>query len=148
MDLETDFKELLGLFNSHGVEYLIVGAYALAHHGVPRYTGDLDILVRPSSANAARIMESLRTFGFGDTGLTEEDFEKPDAVVQLGVPPVRVDIITSISGVSWNEAHGDRVEGQYGDLPVAFLGRQQLIANKRASGRKKDLADLEALGEE
>lgn len=148
MDLETDFKELLALFNANRVEYLVVGAYALAYHGVPRYTGDLDILVRPSSANAARVMESLKIFGFGETGLTDEDFEKPDTVVQLGVPPVRIDIITSISGVSWAEAHGERVKGHYGDVPVAFLGRQQLIANKRASGRKKDLADLEALGEE
>ena len=148
MDLETDFKELLGLFNTHRVEYLVVGAYALAYHGVPRYTGDLDILVRPSSENAARVMESLKIFGFGEIGLTDEDFEKPDTVVQLGVPPVRIDIITSISGVSWNEAHGERVEGHYGELPVAFLGREQLIANKRASGRKKDLADLEALGKE
>ncbi len=148
MDLESDFKELLGLFNTHRVEYLVVGAYALAYHGVPRYTGDLDILVRPSSENATRVMESLKIFGFGEFGLTDEDFEKPATVVQLGVPPVRIDIITSISGVSWNEAHRERVEGHYGDLPVAFLGREQLIANKRASGRKKDLADLEALGEE
>ncbi len=148
MDLETDFKELLELFNAHGVEYLVVGAYALAHHGVPRYTGDLDILVQPSSDNADRVMESLKTFGFGEIGLTHEDFEKADTVIQLGVPPVRIDIITSISGVSWNEANEGRVEGRYGAVPVGFLGREQLIANKRASGRKKDLADLEALGEE
>ncbi len=148
MDLETDFKELLELFNARSVEYLIVGAYALAQHGVPRYTGDLDILVRPSADNAVRVMEALKAFGFGEIGLARQDFEKVGNVIQLGVPPVRIDIVTSISGVSWDEADGERIEGRYGDIAVGFLGREQIIANKRASGRKKDLADLEALGEE
>ena len=148
MDLETDFKELLELFNANGVEYLIVGAYALAHHGTPRYTADLDILVGPSAENADRIMEYLRKFGFGQMGLNPTDFQKPDQVVQLGMPPVRIDLITSISGVSWSVANAGRVEGFYGAVPVRVLGREQLVANKRASGRKKDLADLEALGED
>ena len=148
MDLETDFKELLELFNARSVEYLIVGAYALAQHGIPRYTGDLDILVRPSADNAVRVMEALKAFGFGEIGLARQDFEKAGNVIQLGVPPVRIDIVTSISGVSWEEADGERIEGRYGDIAVGFLGREQIIANKRASGRKKDLADLEALGEE
>ena len=148
MDLESDFKELLELFNARSVEYLIVGAYALAQHGIPRYTGDLDILVRPSADNAVRVMEALKAFGFGEIGLARQDFEKAGNVIQLGVPPVRIDIVTSISGVSWEEADGERIEGRYGDIAVGFLGREQIIANKRASGRKKDLADLEALGEE
>ena len=148
MDLESDSKELLELFNARSVEYLIVGAYALAQHGIPRYTGDLDILVRPSADNAVRVMEALKAFGFGEIGLARQDFEKAGNVIQLGVPPVRIDIVTSISGVSWEEADGERIEGRYGDIAVGFLGREQIIANKRASGRKKDLADLEALGEE
>ncbi len=148
MDLESDFKELLELFNARSVEFLIVGAYALAQHGIPRYTGDLDILVRPSADNAVRVMEALKAFGFGEIGLARQDFEKAGNVIQLGVPPVRIDIVTSISGVSWEEADGERIEGRYGDIAVGFLGREQIIANKRASGRKKDLADLEALGEE
>lgn len=148
MDLETDFKELLELFNARSVEYLIVGAYALAQHGIPRYTGDLDILVRPDADNAVRVMEALKAFGFGEIGLERQDFEKVGNVIQLGAPPVRIDILTSISGVSWDQADGERIEGRYGDIAVGFLGREQIIANKRASGRKKDLADLEALGEE
>ena len=148
MDLESDFKELLELFNARSVEFLIVGAYALAQHGIPRYTGDLDILVRPSADNAVRVMEALKAFGFGEIGLARQDFEKAGNVIQLGVPPVRIDIVTSISGVSWEEADGERIEGRYGDIAVGFLGREQIIANKRASGRKRTSPDLEALGEE
>jgi len=120
MKLKTDFKELLALFNPHGVEYLIVGAYALAHHGVPRYTRDLNMLVRPTNDNASRVMDSLQQFGFGEIGLKHEDFTKANAVVQLGVPPIRIDVITSISSVSWDEANGGRVEGAYGDVPTVF----------------------------
>ena len=107
--MKTDFKELLELFNPHGVEYLIVGAYALAHHGVPRYTGDLNILVRPTNDNASRVMDSLQQFGFGEIGLKHEDFTKANAVVQLGAPPIRIDVITSISGVSWDEANSAHI---------------------------------------
>jgi hypothetical protein len=148
MEVQPDFRELLVLFNAHNVEYMIVGGYALAFHGVPRFTGDLDILVKPEPANAQRILEALEEFGFTSVGLTTADFERPDQVVQLGVPPVRVDIITSLTGVSWDEALAGRSAGTYGDTPVYYIGREQFIANKRATGRKRDLADLEALGEE
>jgi hypothetical protein len=148
MEVQQDFKDLLALFNEHKIEYMIVGAYALAFHGAPRYTGDIDILVKPNPLNAERIMAALNKFGFGLVGLKAEDFETPDKVIQLGVPPVRVDIVTSITGVSWEEAFSGRVEGKYGDIPVYYIGRQQFISNKQALGRKKDLADLEALGEE
>ena len=147
MEVQPDFRELLALFNAHNVEYLIVGGYALAFHGAPRFTGDLDILVRPDSANAQRILAALAEFGFVSLGLSTEDFVHPDQVVQLGVPPVRVDLITSLTGVSWEEAFAGRVAGQYGDIPVYYIGREQFIANKRATGRRRDLADLEALGE-
>lgn len=148
MEIQEDFRDLLELFNAHKVEYLVVGAYALAYHGAPRYTGDIDIYVKPDAVNAQRIIAALHEFGFGSVGLTAADFQSPDNVIQLGVPPVRVDIITSITGVSWEEAFSGRVEGKYGDTPVHYIGREQFILNKRALGRKKDLADLEALGEE
>jgi len=148
MEAQEDFKELLELFNGHKVEYMIVGSYALAYHGVPRFTGDIDIFVKPSLDNAQRILSALSDFGFGLLSLTIDDFQNPDSVVQLGVPPVRIDIMTSITGVTWQEADQGKLEGVYGDIPVYFLGREQYIANKRAIGRKKDLADLESLGEE
>lgn len=148
MEVEKDFEELLESFNEHDVEYVIVGAYALAFHGVPRNTGDMDILVCPSADNARKVLSALSDFGFGSLGLKSEDFRHPDSVIQLGVAPVRVDILTSITGVTWQEAVKGRAEGRYGDTVVSFLGRQEFIANKRALGRKKDLADLEALGED
>ena len=148
MEVQKDFKELLELFNGHNVEYMIVGAYALAYHGAPRFTGDIDIFIHPSPENAQKILSALADFGFGSMNLKIEDFKNPNSVVQLGVPPVRIDIITSITGVDWEEADKGKIEGLYGDVPVYFLGREQYIANKRAVGRKKDLADIESLGEE
>ncbi len=148
MEALQDFKELLGLFNANRVDYLIVGGYALARHGVPRFTGDLDILVKPDPVNAQRIIDSLKAFGFGSLDLSIADFTTPDNIIQLGVPPVRIDILASLTGVSWEEAEAGRVDGEYGDLSVFFIGRDQFVANKRALGRKKDYADLEALGED
>ena len=148
MALNQDFKDLLGLFNKNHVDYIIVGAFALALHGAPRYTGDLDLLVKSDTANAERIMKSLVEFGFGSLDLSEKDFLTPGQVVQLGYPPVRIDLLTSITGVSWEEAFTERVEAHFDDTPVAFLGKKELIKNKRALGRARDLADLEAIGTE
>jgi hypothetical protein len=148
MEVQKDFRELLALFNKHKVEYVIVGGYALAFHGAPRYTGDIDILIHPDTANAQRILAALDEFGFGSVELTAADFQKPENVIQLGVPPVRVDIITSLTGVSWEDAYAGRIQGKYADTPVYYIGREQFISNKRAVGRKKDLADIEALGED
>lgn len=148
MEAQQDFKELLGLFNSHKVDYMVVGGYALAFHGAPRYTGDIDILVRRDEENARRVLAALDEFGFGSAGLEKSDFTYAGKVVQLGAPPVRIDIITSLTGVSWEEAFSGRVKGNYGDIPVYYLGRNQFISNKKSIARKKDLADLEALGEE
>lgn len=147
MEIQSDFKDLLELFNSHKIEYLIVGGYALAHHGAPRYTGDIDLFVKPDSDNAKRIIKALDDFGFGSLGLTKEDFIEPGQIIQLGKPPGRVDIITSISGVTWDEANNGKIEGTCGGVPVHFVGREQFVKNKTATGRAKDLADLEALGE-
>ncbi len=148
MEPQSDFKELLGLFNKHKVEYIIVGAYALAFHGAPRFTGDIDIFVQPSPENSQKIVSALDDFGFGSLGLAAKDFQIPKKVVQLGLPPVRIDIITSITGVSWQEAYRGKQEGRYGNIPVFFLGRESYLENKKALGRQKDLADIEALGEE
>ena len=148
MEVQPDFRDLLALFNVHKVDYIIVGAYALAYHGAPRYTGDMDILVRPDSENAQRIIHALEEFGLGSLGLTLEDFSAPDKVIQIGVAPIRIDMLTALTGVSWEEAVSGRVAGRYGDLEVYYLGKEQFILNKRALGRKKDLADLEAIDEE
>jgi hypothetical protein len=147
METQPDFRELLALFNAHYVEYLIVSGYALALHGAPRFTGELDIFVKPDTVNAHRILTAPEAFGFASMGLTASDFERPDQVVQLGGPPVRIDLITSITGVSWDEAWAGRVLGRYGDTPVSYIGRAQFVANKRATGQTKDVADLEVLGE-
>jgi len=148
MEIQKDFKELLELFNAHKVEYLVVGGYALAFHGAPRFTGDIDLLVKPDSENAKRILKAIVEFGFGSLDLSEADFTISQRVVQLGVPPVRIDIMTSVTGVSWEKAMAGKVPGSYGDTTVHFISRDDLIANKQALGRKKDLADLEALQEE
>ncbi len=148
MEVQQDFKELLELFNEHNVQYMIVGGYALAFHGAPRYTGDIDLFVKPDSENAQQILIALNKFGFGSAGIKQEDLETPDRVIQLGHPPVRIDIITSISGLSWDEACRKRISGEFGDISVYYIGKEHFILNKRASGRRRDLADLEALGEE
>jgi hypothetical protein len=120
----------------------------MGFHGVPRYTGDLDIFVKPDPINARSITKALHEFGFGSVGLTEADFEKEGVVVQLGFPPVRIDLITSITGVSWVKAWSGRVDGWFGDLTVHYIGRDDFISNKRALGRKRDIADLEATGQD
>jgi predicted nucleotidyltransferase len=146
MEIQTDFRELLELLNIHNVEYMIVGGYALAFHGAPRYTGDIDLFIKPDKENAQRIMKALDEFGFGSVGIEFSDFTHENKVIQIGVPPVRIDIITSISGVTWEEAFSSQVEGQYGDVPVYYIGLDQFIINKKSIGRIKDMADLEALG--
>ena len=147
MEIYQDFKELLELLNVHKVEYVIVGAYALSFHGVPRFTGDIDILVKPDQDNAAKILVALKDFGFGSLDLKESDFHEPGQVIQLGVAPVRVDLITSLTGLSWQEVFSGKVKGNFGEVNVYYLGKKELLANKRALGRKKDLADIEALEE-
>ncbi|MFP4153536.1 MAG: hypothetical protein ACLFSV_11880 [Alkalispirochaeta sp.] len=138
-------NELLGLFRSRNVEFIVVGAHALAYHGSPRFTGDLDLLVRPTDGNAERIILALEAFGFADLGLSVADFTTPDTVIQLGHPPARVDILTAITGVSWDAAFAGSVEGNLGAHRVLFLGLSELITNKRSTRRTRDLADLEAL---
>jgi len=132
--------------NSNGVEYLIVGAVALAYHGFPRYTGDLDVLVRNSPGNTRRLESALAGFGFASLGLKAADFADSYRVIQLGVPPNRIDLLTSITGVPFDEAWGDRVDADLEGTRVSFISRQALIRNKRLTGRAQDKADLEVLG--
>ena len=145
MEIYRDFKELLELLNAHKVEYLVVGGYALAFHGAPRVTGDIDLLVKPDIANAKRILETLTEFGFGSLNLSEADFTTPENVVQFGVPPVRVDIMNSLTGVSWEKANADKVRCGFDKTIVHFISKEDLITNKKSLGRQKDLADIEAL---
>jgi hypothetical protein len=148
MALAKGLRDLFALFAAHHVEFIVVGAHAMAFHGKPRYTGDLDLFVRPSSENAGRILGALEAFGFGGLDIRIEDLTSPGAVLQLGVEPNLVDILTGLTGVGFDQAWSDRSEGALDGLPVAYLGRASLIANKRATGRKQDLADLETLGAE
>lgn len=127
---------------------LVVGDHAVAFHGYPRFTGDIDFFVRPTVANAERVLAALADFGFGDVGLDVDALTRPDKVIQLGQPPNRIDLLTSISGVDFNDAWRDRIAADLDGLPVYFIGRHTLLTNKLASGRAKDLADVEALGDE
>jgi Nucleotidyl transferase AbiEii toxin, Type IV TA system len=144
--LTKDFAELFACFNVRGVRAVVVGGYALAFHAKPRFTKDIDVFVEPTRDNASRLLAALADFGFGGVGLTEEDFSAPGAIIQLGRPPNRVDLLTAIDGVSFADAWAGRVAGSYGEQPVFYLGLEELRRNKRASGRPQDLADLETLG--
>jgi hypothetical protein len=143
--LHNDLREFVELLNSRRVEYLVVGAHAVAFYGHPRFTGDIDFLVRPEIGNAERIVEVLQAFGFGQIGLVANDFVQPGKIIQLGQPPNRIDLLTSISGVEFDSAWHSREEGALDGLPVHFLGWKALIENKLASGRPKDLADVAEL---
>jgi hypothetical protein len=147
METQREFEKLLALFNAHKVEYVVVGGYALAFHGAPRVTGALDLLVKPERPNAERILAALDEFDFASMQLTRADFMMPNNLVQLGEPPVQVDIMTTLTGVSWEHAAAGKVPTQYGATPIYVVSRDDFIANKRALGRKRDLADLEAIGE-
>ena len=147
MSLNADLREFIELLNSRGVEYVIVGAHSLAFHARPRYTGDLDILVRPSPENAAKLVSLLRDFGFAKGDLAESDFTVPEQMIQLGRTPNRIDLLTSISGVTVEDAFSTRMLAELEGLPVFVLSKEALILNKRAVGRPQDMADLESLEE-
>lgn len=144
----ADFHDLLAELVAGGVRFLVVGAHALAAHGVPRVTGDLDVWVEPTRENAALVWRALAAYGapLESLDVQETDFARPDLVVQLGLPPFRIDVMTSISGVSFDEAWKGRSTGTLFDVPVPFLGRADFIRNKRASGRPRDLIDVQSLG--
>lgn len=145
--LNEDFADMLDALAKARVEFVVVGAHAMAAHGYPRATGDIDILVRPTRVNATRVLTALKIFGapVEAHGVTEADFEQPGNVYQIGLPPRRIDLLTDISGVTFEEAWQSRVEAQLGGRTVAILGRNELIRNKRATGRDKDILDADWL---
>ena len=146
MPLSSDLREFLGLLNSRGVEYVIVGAHSLAFHGRPRYTGDLDILVRGTLVNAAKLVDLLNQFGFGASNFKPSDFTEPEQLIQLGRVPNRIDLLTSITGVTTDEAFATKIEATLDDIPVFILSKEALVRNKRAEGRPQDMADIGTLG--
>jgi predicted nucleotidyltransferase len=147
MQFDRDFKEFLECLAGRDVRYLVVGGYAVAAHGHPRYTGDLDLWVWTAAENAESLLTALDDFGFGSVGLVANDFTEPGRVVQLGYPPVRIDLLTSIDGVEFEGCFNRRVEVVVDGLPVPFIALDDLRRNKASSGRPQDLADLAALEE-
>lgn len=145
MKLQKDLREFIELLNSHGVEYVVVGGHAVAFHGYPRYTGDIDFLVRPTEENAARIVTVLNAFGFPAAHEVKAALTQPVKILQLGHPPNRIDILTSASGVGFEEVWQHAIFADLDGLPVRFPDFDSLLTNKRASGRAKDLADVDEL---
>ncbi len=143
--LNQDFKEFIQSLNDNQVRYLVIGGYAVAFHGYPRYTKDIDIWVEMSQENAANLIKALEQFGFGSLNLQVSDFLDPDQVIQLGYPPSRIDLLTTPSGVTFENCFASRVEVPFEDLTVNFIDLENLKQNKKASGRLQDLADLENL---
>ena len=145
--MNPDFVDLLRALSAADARVLVVGAYAVTYHARPRATGDLDLLVEATPENAARVRAALAAFGAPVGELSERDLTTPGMVFQIGVPPRRIDLLTSLTGVSFDEAWASRVPGHLGEAPCAFIGKAALIRNKRALGRPRDLADLELLEE-
>jgi hypothetical protein len=145
--MNRDFRELLECFARHDVRFLVVGGWALAAHGIPRLTKDLDLWIWPEAGNAQRTLAALDEFGFGGLGLTTQDFQTADTVVQLGYPPNRVDILTTPTGVDFEPCWGARLEVDLDGIVVPFIGVEGLIANKRATARPQDLVDVQSLEE-
>jgi len=145
MMFEPDFIDFIELLNKHSVKYMIVGAHALAFHGRPRHTGDLDIWIKPTEANADKMVAVIEDFGFASLNLQKEDFLKDNYVTQLGYPPLRIDILNSISGVNFDEGYERKINGEVDGLQIPFINVQDFIANKQATGRPKDLGDIKAL---
>jgi hypothetical protein len=147
MQLSKDLREFVELLNSRKIRYLLVGGHAVALHGHPRYTGDVEFLIDTSAENAALMAEAVADFGFAGLGLTEADFRATEMVIQLGRPPNRIDILTSVAAVSFGEAWKTRVETQLDGLPVWVISKELLVQNKLAAGRPQDLADAAKLRE-
>ena len=143
--LSPDFRDILSAFTDAGVEYLLVGAYAMAAHGHPRATGDIDLWVRPEPENARRVLRALAAFGAPLAGATEQDFAAPGLVFQIGVAPHRIDVLTGIDGVAFDEAWEERAERSLAGLTIPVLNRPMLVRNKRATGRRRDAADADRL---
>ena len=144
-ELPNDFREFLKLLRAHGVEYLLVGGWAVSHHGYPRFTNDLDVWVAIAPDNAERIVKVLSDFGFGGSELSAALFLQPDQIVRMGFDPVRIEVMTTISGVEFEERYRERLETTLESEPVSIINLRHLRINKKAAGRLKDLSDLEHL---
>lgn len=145
MNIEKDFREFIGLLNAYEVRYLIIGGFAYSFYAEPRYTKDIGILIERSEENSVHLIDALHDFGFSDITLSQKDFLETEQVIQLGVDPIRIDILTSIKGIDFQKLWDNRVSGRYGDIDVWFIAKKDLIQIKRLSGRKQDLADIEKL---
>lgn len=141
--LSKDFKEFVALLKKHDAEYMIVGGYAVGVHGYPRYTGDLDIWLNPTEPNAARVLEAINDFGFGSFNISTADLTKEGNVIQFGQPPLRIDLLTSIDGVTFDACYVNRKEVTFDGLAMNFIGYHDLVTNKKATGRHRDLDDVE-----
>jgi hypothetical protein len=146
--LNQDFKEFIQLLNENQVKYLVIGGYAVAIHGHPRYTKDIDIWIEISEENAQKLVTALTQFGFESLGLTSDDFQTPDQIIQLGYPPNRIDLITNPDGIDFQTCYDSKIEVSLNDVSVKFINLDNLKKNKLASGRLQDLADLEKLQDE
>ena len=146
MKIHPDFRDFVEALGKNGVEFIVVGSFALAFHGYPRATGDIDIWIRPTQENADALLRALNDFGFGGLSISMEDILS-GKIIQMGYPPVRIDLITKLDGLTAEEIWQSRERGKFGPYDVFYLGRKAYIRNKRASGRHKDLADLDLLGE-
>ena len=145
MNVPKDYEDFFALLNKNKALYVIVGAYALAYHGAPRFTGDLDIFIPRTEENIQKVLKTLDDYGFRELKIGVQDLIKPDLIIQLGYEPLRIDLITSIDGVSFEEAWDNRIEDKFGNETVYYISKEDLIKNKKATGRPKDLNDLELL---
>jgi len=147
IEFPQDFKEFLLLLNSRGIEYLVIGGYAVGYHGYPRATGDMDVWVAIHEKNAAKLVDALREFGFDLPELEKSLFLTSGKIIRMGVPPIRLEILTSIDGLEFETCYRNRIVTDIGDIKVNFISKGDLLINKRASGRFKDLDDIEKLQE-
>ena len=145
MNTQPDFEDFLRLFDVHRVDYMIVGDYAVAYHGFPRFTKDIDVFFCDASDNLVRLQAALVDFGFQPATVPIETLGKPDTVLAVGIEPVRIDLLNRIDGVTFKDARANVVRGRYGNVEVTFIGKEDLLRNKRASGRHRDLGDIEEL---
>lgn len=147
IELPSDFQDFLKLLNAHGVDYLVIGGYAVIYHGYPRATQDLDIWIAVQPENAKRMIKVLEEFGFGSPELTVEMFLKDSSIVRMGIPPIRIEITTRISGVDFQESYREKIVDDMDGIPVNIINLKNLLINKKASGRYKDLNDIEHLSQ-
>ena len=145
MPVNPDYKDLFRILNEEQVDYLVVGAHAVIYYTEPRFTKDLDVLIRPTRANAEKAWRALKRFGAPLREITQDDFTREDMVYQIGIAPNRVDILMGLGGVSFNEAWARREHAAYGDIPVFIIGKRELIAAKKSAGRPQDLLDVQKL---